>query len=48
MPPQQGQDLLDFGDGLFDFRTHLDNSFNSGPHVADGPVGINRPARPPT
>jgi hypothetical protein len=22
MPPQQGQNLLDFGDGLFDFRTH--------------------------
>jgi hypothetical protein len=23
MPPQQGQNLLDFGDGLFDFRTHF-------------------------
>jgi hypothetical protein len=22
MPPQQGQNLLDFGNGLFDFRAH--------------------------
>jgi len=22
MPPQQDQNLLDVGDGLFDFRTH--------------------------
>jgi hypothetical protein len=24
MPPQQGQHLLDFGHGLFDFRTHVE------------------------
>jgi hypothetical protein len=23
MPPQQGQNLLDFGNGLFDFRAHV-------------------------
>jgi hypothetical protein len=23
MPPQQGQNLLDFGDGFLDFRTHV-------------------------
>jgi len=30
MPPQQGQNLLDFGDGLFDFRTHYKQSFFGG------------------
>jgi hypothetical protein len=42
MPPQQGQNLLDFGDGLFDFRAHWSIPFNSAPRVADELVWINR------
>jgi len=41
MPPQQGQNLLDFGDGLFDFRTHVDFPLFAGLRVADTPPAIN-------
>jgi len=27
MPPQQGQNLLDFGNGLFNFRAHFYSLF---------------------
>jgi len=31
MPPQQGQNLLDFGNGLFNFRAHFNSQFVLGP-----------------
>jgi hypothetical protein len=40
MPPQQGQNLLDFGDGLFDFRTHLSSSY-AAPRLAEAAGRIN-------
>jgi len=30
MPPQQGQNLLDFGNGLFNFRAHCISFFSPG------------------
>jgi hypothetical protein len=43
MPPQQGQNLLDFGDGLFDFRTHIATHQCLMVHVDDGTRRINPP-----
>jgi hypothetical protein len=44
MPPQQGQNLLDFGDGLFDFRTHCSTHHCSMEHVDEATGRINPPA----
>jgi hypothetical protein len=40
MPPQQAQHLLDFGNGLLDFRTHaLSSKFRD--HVVETAAAIN-------
>lgn len=41
MPPQQGQNLLDFGNGPFDFRAHC-RSFFAAPRLAEPRGWINR------
>jgi hypothetical protein len=41
MPPQQGQNLLDFGNGLFNFRAHQKFLFESAPRLAERVLGIN-------
>ncbi|MCS6761651.1 MAG: hypothetical protein MO846_06485 [Candidatus Devosia symbiotica] len=41
MPPQQDQNLLDFGDGLFDFRTHIQFLVFAALRVADASHTIN-------
>src|SRR5690554_3238906 len=41
MPPQQGQNLLDFGDGLFNFRTHGAIPLFAALRLADAPPPSN-------